>query len=100
MGGELAILRYAKLSVKRSFETLLSVGMGTEMKFFVLCCGTKNQKEGANKDIFHPSGSWDLSRFTRAYPFCLIHFEDAIKTVGLEDEIEVIDLMELFISRL
>lgn len=33
-----------------------------------------------------------------ACPFCLIHFEDAIKTSGLEEEIRVIDLMELFIS--
>lgn len=30
--------------------------------------------------------------------FCLIHFEDAIKTGGLENEMKVIDLMELFIS--
>lgn len=35
-----------------------------------------------------------------ACPFCLIHFEDAIKTGGLEDEMKVIDLMELFISTL
>ncbi|MCF8127887.1 MAG: (Fe-S)-binding protein [Deltaproteobacteria bacterium] len=33
-----------------------------------------------------------------ACPFCLIHFEDAIKTGGFEDRIRVIDLMELFIS--
>ena len=33
-------------------------------------------------------------------PFCLIHFEDAIKTGGLENEMKVIDLMELFISTL
>ncbi|MEE9610320.1 MAG: (Fe-S)-binding protein, partial [Desulfatiglandales bacterium] len=30
-----------------------------------------------------------------ACPFCLIHFEDAIKTAGLEDEMKVVDLMEL-----
>ncbi|UCF83654.1 MAG: (Fe-S)-binding protein [Desulfobacteraceae bacterium] len=35
-----------------------------------------------------------------ACPFCLIHFEDAIKTGGLENEMRVIDLMELFISTL
>lgn len=35
-----------------------------------------------------------------ACPFCLIHFEDAIKTGGLENELRVIDLMELFISTL
>ena len=35
-----------------------------------------------------------------ACPFCLIHFEDAIKTGGLEDKIKVIDLMELFVSTL
>ncbi len=42
-----AILRYAKLSVNRSLETPLSVGMVSEMEFFALCCGTKDQKEGA-----------------------------------------------------
>ncbi len=35
-----------------------------------------------------------------ACPFCLIHFEDAIKTVGLEDQMRVIDLMELLVSTL
>jgi Fe-S oxidoreductase len=33
-------------------------------------------------------------------PFCLIHFEDAIKTGGLESEMKAIDLMELLISTL
>jgi len=33
-----------------------------------------------------------------ACPFCLIHFEDAIKTGGLEGDMGVIDLMELLIS--
>jgi len=42
-----AILRYAKLSVNRSLDTPLSVGMVSEMEFFALCCGTKDQKEGA-----------------------------------------------------
>ena len=35
-----------------------------------------------------------------ACPFCFIHFEDAIKTDGLENELRVIDLMELFVSML
>ena len=35
-----------------------------------------------------------------ACPFCLIHFQDAIKTGGLEDEIRAVDLMELFIATL
>ncbi len=35
-----------------------------------------------------------------ACPFCLIHFEDAIKTAGLEKDMQVIDLMELTISTL
>ncbi|WP_028319803.1 (Fe-S)-binding protein [Desulfatiglans anilini] len=35
-----------------------------------------------------------------ACPFCLIHFEDAIKTAGLENEMKVIDLMELTLSTL
>jgi Fe-S oxidoreductase len=33
-----------------------------------------------------------------ACPFRLIHFEDAIKAGGLEDEMKVIDLMELRMS--
>lgn len=35
-----------------------------------------------------------------ACPFCLIHFEDAIKTAGLEDQMKVMDLMELTWSTL
>ena len=35
-----------------------------------------------------------------ACPFCLMHFEDAIKTGGLEDRIKVVDLMELFMLAL
>ena len=35
-----------------------------------------------------------------ACPFCLIHFEDAVKTVGLEKEMRVVDLMELTLSTL
>lgn len=33
-----------------------------------------------------------------ACPFCFIHFEDAIKTGGLEDEMRVVDLMGLVVS--
>jgi Fe-S oxidoreductase len=35
-----------------------------------------------------------------ACPFCLIHFEDAIKTAGLENEMAVTDLMEFWVSTL
>jgi enoyl-CoA hydratase len=42
-----AILRFAKLSVNKSLETPLSVGMASEMDFFALCCSTEDQKEGA-----------------------------------------------------
>lgn len=35
-----------------------------------------------------------------ACPFCLIHFEDATKTGGLEGEMGVVDLMELLMSTL
>ena len=35
-----------------------------------------------------------------ACPFCLIHFEDAVKTAGLEKEMRVVDLMELTLSTL
>jgi Fe-S oxidoreductase len=35
-----------------------------------------------------------------ACPFCLIHFEDAIKTAGLESQMRVIDLMELLVTAL
>jgi len=33
-----------------------------------------------------------------ACPFCLLNFDDAIKTSGLEGEMKVVDLMELFVS--
>ena len=33
-----------------------------------------------------------------ACPFCFIHFEDAIKTLGLEDKMRVVDLMTLLSS--
>jgi len=42
----------------------------------------------------------DADLIVTACPFCLIHFEDAIKTAGLEDELQVVDLMELFMSTL
>lgn len=35
-----------------------------------------------------------------ACPFCLIHFEDAVKTAGLENEMQVVDLMQLLVSTL
>ncbi|MBW2341731.1 MAG: (Fe-S)-binding protein, partial [Deltaproteobacteria bacterium] len=35
-----------------------------------------------------------------ACPFCLLNFDDAIKTTGLEGELKVVDLMELFINTL
>ena len=33
-----------------------------------------------------------------ACPFCLLNFDDAIKTSGLEGKVEVVDLMELLMS--
>ena len=38
------------------------------------------------------------NKIVTACPFCLIHFEDAIKTGGLEEEMGVVDLMELLMS--
>ena len=35
-----------------------------------------------------------------ACPFCFIHFEDAIKTGGLEGQMQVVDLMQLLVSAL
>ena len=35
-----------------------------------------------------------------ACPFCFIHFNDAVKTEGLEEEIRVVDLMTLFVDAL
>jgi len=35
-----------------------------------------------------------------ACPFCLLNFEDAVKTAGLEKELQVVDLMELVIGTL
>jgi len=42
-----AILKFAKLSVNKSLDTPLSVGLACEMDFFAMCCGTEDQKEGA-----------------------------------------------------
>jgi Fe-S oxidoreductase len=33
-----------------------------------------------------------------ACPFCLLNFEDAVKTAGLEKELKVVDLMELVVG--
>jgi Fe-S oxidoreductase len=33
-----------------------------------------------------------------ACPFCLLNFDDAIKTSGLEGKLKVVDLMELVMS--
>jgi enoyl-CoA hydratase/carnithine racemase len=41
------ILKLAKLSVNKSLETTLSVGMDCERDLFALCFGTEDQKEGA-----------------------------------------------------
>ena len=40
------------------------------------------------------------NKIVTACPFCLIHFEDAIKTGGLEEEMGVVDLMELLMTTL
>jgi len=42
-----AILKLAKLSINKSLETPLSVGLSSEIDFFAICCGTEDQKEGA-----------------------------------------------------
>ena len=42
-----AILKFAKLSINRAFDTVLSTGMESEIDFFAMCCGTEDQKEGA-----------------------------------------------------
>jgi enoyl-CoA hydratase len=41
------ILKLAKLSINKSLETTLAVGMDCERDFFALCFGTDDQKEGA-----------------------------------------------------
>jgi Fe-S oxidoreductase len=35
-----------------------------------------------------------------ACPFCLLNLEDAVKTAGLDGELQVIDLMELLVGTL
>ncbi len=42
-----AILKLAKLSINKSLETPLAVGLASEIDFFAICCGTEDQKEGA-----------------------------------------------------
>jgi Fe-S oxidoreductase len=43
----------------------------------------------------HDAGA---SVIVTACPFCLLNFDDAIKTTGLEGELKVVDLMELLMS--
>ena len=45
----------------------------------------------------HEAGA---SVIVTACPFCLLNFDDAIKTSGLEGQMKVVDLMELLISTL
>jgi Fe-S oxidoreductase len=47
--------------------------------------------------IAHESGATVI---VTACPFCLLNFDDAIKTSGLEGQMRVVDLMELFMSTL
>lgn len=42
-----AILKLAKISINKSLETPLSVGIESEKELFAMCFGTKDQKEGA-----------------------------------------------------
>lgn len=42
-----ATLRFAKLSVNRSLETALSIGITPKMDFVAMCWSTQDQKEGA-----------------------------------------------------
>ena len=42
-----AIMKLAKLSVNKSLETALSVGIECEAELFAMCFGTQDQKEGA-----------------------------------------------------
>jgi enoyl-CoA hydratase len=42
-----AIMKFAKLSVNKSLDTPLSVGIECEAELFAMCFGTQDQKEGA-----------------------------------------------------
>jgi len=48
-------------------------------------------------DMAHEAGATVM---VTACPFCLLNFDDAIKTSGLEGQMRVVDLMELFMSTL
>jgi Fe-S oxidoreductase len=71
------------------------------------CCGggdiilwheiEKENMRMADKRI-QMAGDAGANKIVTACPFCLIHFEDAIKTGGLEEKMGVVDLMELLMS--
>lgn len=42
-----AILKLAKISINKAFETVLPVGIESEKELFAMCFGTQDQKEGA-----------------------------------------------------
>ncbi len=46
------------------------------------------------------AGEAEANIIVTSYPFCLKHFEDAVKTGGPENELKVIDLAEPIISTL
>lgn len=73
------------------------------------CCG------GGDVALWHEAGQEEMRMAEKrirmageaggtivitACPFCLLHLEDAVKTVGFEDRMKVMDLMELTVSLL
>lgn len=73
------------------------------------CCGGGDvilwheieQEETRMADMrIRMAGEAGANVIVTACPFCLIHFEDAVKNAGLEGKMQVIDLMELLVTSL
>ncbi len=73
------------------------------------CCGggggrmwieTKGERERPGVVRVREALETGAQAIVTTCPFCTIHFDEAVKTLGVEDEIQVIDLAELVSQRL
>lgn len=71
------------------------------------CCGggdiilwheIETEKQRPAEMRVHMARAAGATVMVTACPFCFIHFEDAIKNIGLENEMKVVDLMHLCIN--
>lgn len=90
-----ALIKTTMVEMKRNRDRSFCCGGGD----VVLWHEVKEQERMASKRV---KMAMDVGAeyIVTACPFCLIHLEDAVKTMGLEDRIEVVDLMSLIIRAL